>query len=444
MRFHTTVLLFCFAVFLKNSLAQTWVELTPASANIPEPRANASAVYDPVGHRMIVFGGRTSSGNRNDVWAFDFASNNWSEITPTAGPAPAPRLTANAIYDPTDYQLIVWSGQGSSFFNDIWSFDLSSHVWRNFSPPDPKPSIRYGAASIFDPIAQSLITFAGFTDQGRFDDTWQFDIENNSWMNLTPSDLNPLRRCLHSASYDAQNHRMIIYGGQNSGARDDIWAFDLEQNSWEELTPQDRPAGRWFPTNIYHPGTNRAIIFGGNTGSARTNEVWAFDLNTNFWQEILPTGDLPAPREGAVAIYIQVEDRMVVFGGRGSTYFNDCWSLNNLSLSVSVESTTSEELPLSFQLLRNYPNPFSNNRNVGHSVTVIRFKLPTQTQVSLKIYDTLGRQVKNLVDENLNIGSHNATWNGKNDLGMKVNSGIYFYVLRAGSISLSRKMVVVE
>ncbi len=102
-----------------TSIAQSWLQLTPASGNAPGPRSNAAAIYDSLNHRLVIFGGKSASGNLNGVWAFDLRNNSWSELTPASGSAPAPRFTANGIYKPAAQQMIIWSGQGSTFFNDV-------------------------------------------------------------------------------------------------------------------------------------------------------------------------------------------------------------------------------------------------------------------------------------------------------------------------------------
>jgi hypothetical protein len=432
-------LLVCLAAVIDTSHAQNWLQLTPASGNAPAPRSNAAAIYDSLNHRMVIFGGRSASGNLNDVWAFDLRNNTWSELTPTSGPAPAPRFTANGVYNPANQQMIIWSGQGQGavFFNDVWAYDLNTKTWTAFNPPDPKPNTRYGVASIFDPKAKELVAFAGFTDAGRFDDTWRFNIASAAWKAISLA-THPEKRCLHSASYDARKHRMIIYGGQTSGPRGDIWAFDLATNTWADLTPPTSPAGRWFSANIYDAVNNRAIIFGGGFGGGSvTNEVWAFDLAQNSWQQISPSGTPPAAREGAVAIYIRSEARMVVFGGvMGNVHFNDVWSLN-LSPTTGVESASENELPKTFRLLGNYPNPFI-------PATAIAFEMPAPGNMSLRIYNLRGQRIKKLFEGKFDAGRHQMVWDGTNDSGTKVTSGIYFYVLKIGTIVVSRKAVLIE
>jgi flagellar hook assembly protein FlgD len=76
--------------------------------------------------------------------------------------------------------------------------------------------------------------------------------------------------------------------------------------------------------------------------------------------------------------------------------------------------------------MQNYPNPFN-------PTTTIRFELPIAGNAELLIYDVLGREVKTIVTEVLTAGSHTATWNGTNEKGGEVSSGVYFYRLTVRS-----------
>ncbi len=79
-----------------------------------------------------------------------------------------------------------------------------------------------------------------------------------------------------------------------------------------------------------------------------------------------------------------------------------------------------------YTLSQNYPNPFNPS-------TMINYQLPMNSNVSLKIFDILGREVITLVNEHKPAGNYTVEWNGTNSAGQKVGSGIYFYQLKTGS-----------
>jgi hypothetical protein len=98
-------------------------------------------------------------------------------------------------------------------------------------------------------------------------------------------------------------------------------------------------------------------------------------------------------------------------------------------------------LPTAFSLSQNYPNPFNPS-------TTIAFDIPgtgdSKQSVILTIYDIRGRRVRSLFDTELEPGRHTIHWDGRNDRGEAVSSGIYLYTLKAGIESFTRKMTVLK
>jgi hypothetical protein len=104
--------------------------------------------------------------------------------------------------------------------------------------------------------------------------------------------------------------------------------------------------------------------------------------------------------------------------------------------TTGVKDETAE-IPKRFELLQNYPNPFN-------PTTTIKFGVAKAGQVSLVVYDLLGRKVKTLFNENTHAGFHTAEWDGTNEYGNKVATGLYFYQLKAESIQLTHKMILLK
>jgi len=310
----------------------------------------------------------------------------------------------------------------------------SSNAWSQFTPTGGPPNIRYGVGYTFDPLARDLVTFAGFTNLGRFDDVWRFNDPADTWTNVSPATA-PGERCLHAACYDALRHRMIMYGGQdNAGALDDLWALDLDTDTWTELTPAVKPSGRFFASMVYDAANHRATVFGGQTTLALVNQVWVFDLWTSKWTQLAPSGTPPSARAGAAGIYDAANDRMVVFGGTDGAVKNEVWAIEDLSSTVTgTPPTTSRELTLH----SNHPNPFN-------PTTTLRFEIASRGRASLRIYDVRGALVRTLFDETREGGPGTSTWDGRDDAGRVVSSGVYLYSLNAGGESRTRKMVLLK
>jgi hypothetical protein len=430
------IVFFCLVTLSAGgALAQDWSDITPSSGAAPTPRTLSSAVFDPQNRQMVVFGGQSASGPLNDVWAFDLDAHTWTDLTPASGPAPAPRFTPASVYDAVSHEMLTWSGQGTGavFFNDVWSFDLTTHAWSQQDPVGGPPNIRYGVASVFDPVGRDLVTFAGFTNLGRFHDVWRFDADAVTWTDVSPV-TGPLERCLHTASYDSRNHRMILYGGQNAGPLGDTWAFDLASNTWADLTPATRPGGRFFTTSVYDSINHRLTVFGGMTSGGKTNEAWVFNLAANTWDQLAPGGTAPSARDGSAGVYDRAFDRMVIFGGQDTSRRNDVWALNGLSNTVGVSSAP---LARTFTLHPNAPNPFKPS-------TGIRFDLNDGAHVKLRIFDARGRFVRSLLDGFRPAGPNTVHWDGRDGTGRRASVGVYVCQLDSGGESATRKLVLVK
>ena len=127
---------------------------------------------------------------------------------------------------------------------------------------------------------------------------------------------------------------MWIFGGkEGSTLRGDVWALSLPglgPSRWYVVpTSGTPPTPRAGHTGIYDPERQRMIVFGGNDG-ARSNQVWSLSpfQSGSTWTLLAPLGTPPSAREGHVALYDPVGDRMIVFGGTDGAVLNDVWSLS--------------------------------------------------------------------------------------------------------------------
>ena len=89
------------------------------------------------------------------------------------------------------------------------------------------------------------------------------------------------------------------------------------------------------------------------------------------------------------------------------------------------------------ELAQNYPNPFN-------PTTTVAFSVAEDANVDLRIYDVRGAAVKTLANERFQAGVHRLGWDGYNDRGQPVASGVYFYKLVAGSFTDTKKMTVIK
>jgi hypothetical protein len=122
--------------------------------------------------------------------------------------------------------------------------------------------------------------------------------------------------------------------------------------------------------------------------------------------------------------------------------FTPLTEVSSFSVVVGKEYLVNERLknviPKDFSLSQNFPNPF----NPG---TTIQFALPSRSRITIKIYNIMGQKVKTLIDGTMDAGRHQVSWNGKDDRGLKVSSGLYIYRMRTGEgKNLAGKMLLLK
>ena len=109
-------------------------------------------------------------------------------------------------------------------------------------------------------------------------------------------------------------------------------------------------------------------------------------------------------------------------------------------IEVEVDFT-----PKEFVLYQNYPNPFNPNTTIKFTVpSVIANEVKQSQLVTLKIFDVLGNEVATLVNEEKQPGVYEVEFNGHSDEGQNLSSGFYFYQLDAGSITYTKKMILLR
>jgi hypothetical protein len=103
-----------------------------------------------------------------------------------------------------------------------------------------------------------------------------------------------------------------------------------------------------------------------------------------------------------------------------------------LGLPTSVENIYENGIPTTFELQQNYPNPFNPTTN-------IKFTLPSDEMVSLKIFNVLGQEVSTIVNRQLKSGTYTFEFNAS-----KLSTGVYFYRIEAGSFNVTKKMMLIK
>ena len=185
------------------------------------------------------------------------------------------------------------------------------------------------------------------------------------------------------------------------------------------------------------PGDN------GNTGTA-----WRYDvrydtepITTLTWATASQATGEPIPGLAGSTEEFVVENlasnSLYYFAIKSADWAVNWSGLSNIDTARTLALGAEIVVPDSYELSQNYPNPFN-------SFTTINYYVPAPGPVKLSVYDILGRTVSTIVDEELATGDHIAKWNGRDDVGYPVATGLYFYRLRIGDNSTSRKMLLLK
>ncbi len=198
----------------------------------------------------------------------------------------------------------------------------------------------------------------------------------------------------------------------------------VSSEQWESMLVEFRNVSVTDIDPDRNGGTFREFVVDDGTGPCRVNDDGVYKYSNYLADTSLGFRS------------IKVGNRISYL--RGIFYF----SFNNYKLEprkdddfgtiTKVVVAYNPEIPDRFELLQNYPNPFNPS-------TYIRYKLPKQVHVTLKVYDVLGREVATLVDEVQDAGSYRVRFENSH-----ISSGVYFYVLRAGDFVDVKKMMLLR
>jgi len=103
----------------------------------------------------------------------------------------------------------------------------------------------------------------------------------------------------------------------------------------------------------------------------------------------------------------------------------------------SLDTDNSINLPKAFALKQNYPNPFNPS-------TEIVFDLEKSSTINLTVFNVLGQKVKVLANGVQQAGTHSLSWDGRDEMGATVSTGLYFYTLTDGNSSVTKKMALMK
>jgi hypothetical protein len=297
-------------------------------------------------------------------------------------------------------------------------------------------------------------------DLGLGSDPWTAgmfggDVETpKGWMHWTSSSEIGLAayvdEAAHSGSWSAKleelddNADEMVFYSEPAPAQPGKWYM---LSAWVKVDSISPTNEKWFASNVTPDRDNdrAGFTFFFHRSPLRTD--WNLTggdqfvyldqrtKSTDGWVRYLAVAQAPEDAAG-----VSFRARFTSFP-KGTVYYDhfEIYPVEAVVTSVDDEPTRREPgvLPVTFELEQNYPNPFNPE-------TAIRYHLPKDAVVTLEVYNVIGQKVRTLVQGFRPAGTHKVVWDGLNDLGESMTTGIYFYKLRAGDVVLTKKMALVR
>ncbi len=407
----------------------------------PSQRSMSTMVTDVPNQRIILFGGQNYPNEYfNDLWALDLNTETWKLIS-VSGASPAPRRNATFLYDSINSQAYLFGGRDAAIlYNDVWILDLTpgSEHWTQLFPSGTRPTGCTEAAGVIDQISNRLIFFGGDFISERTNEAWELDLKTLIWSQLFPSGAPPSPRSACAAVYDQITHSLIVFSGLATPVTNDVWALRLTYGSeyWQQLYPGGAPPQERGQSFCAFDQAKNEMVTGFGYDYPPfdyLSDVWALDLGSLAWRQILSAGIVQG-RRGSCAAYNPLSKEVVIFGGDYGSSFANTYSLATGVIAIKENQGSSVSGAPYIKLISNPTCPPCQ----------INAFVPFPSSVALKIFDASGRYITTLIKDERNSGNYIVHWDGKDEAGNTVAAGTYFVELELDGVSEVEKLVVIE
>ncbi|MDR3628026.1 MAG: kelch repeat-containing protein [Ignavibacteriaceae bacterium] len=374
------------------------------------------------------------------------------------------------VKDSVIYVLGGFSEIDNSAVKKIRAYNPADNTWKDVAQMNSR---RFDfTAGIY---SDSIIFFGGVSPLSQNSasiEVWDF----NSAPRIYDTNMNFNRQ---QATGRIVNGNIYIFGGQASGVSY-LVIYDIAKA--KVVYSSDFSFGMQFPLDQMSVVSNNNIYLFGGAFSVLMNSIYKLNTSDNSFKKL--SGKLLKPRAGGVAVsasnnsiyivggfderQVPISDVEVININNDEIESEDGPSLNfprsdpivvNYNNSIYVMGGLDKEgqpvnaiekldivtdvknisnnIPGNFVLENNYPNPFNPTTNIA-------FKISRTTKVSLDIYSILGQYVRNITSKEFTPGEYTFTWNGQDDHGNNISSGIYIYRLTSNYFNDAKKMVFLK
>jgi hypothetical protein len=370
---------------LDNPGYYPWLQIKP-DGSAPAARADHCLVYDPVGKRMILFGGASAIGHfLNDVWALNLTpgSESWEQLTP-AGSPPSGRAYSYAAYCPTRRSVVVYGGYNGSNLGDLWELALDTLAWHSI-PASGAPSARRDGGVVYDKAGNRMLVFGGRTDTDFTDELWALDLAPGSerWDQLSPTGSTPSARAGFASGQTGDGGQLNVSCGWGESFYSDLYVLDVASATWTDPgVGGDQPVARRNTCGACDPVSGNLFIFGG---------------------------------EGDIGWYL------------GDAHFADC-------ANVGVHEPVWQNSGLT--------GPGLSVTAISGGAVRIHCLVARTRALKVSVLDVSGRKVREVFAGGVSAPGTWLEWDGRDDHGRAVAAGTYYCSMDDGSTVVSRKVII--
>lgn len=406
------LLIFCLT-FKVSTFSQSWQVVGNMSSSV----YGAQGIVK--GSLIYILGGFSEPNNSatNNIQSYNPENNTWLE--PSKMNSSRYDFIAGFYSDSIIYFGGVTTDLKNSSTLEIWNFNANPRIYAtndNFNRLFASGEIIDGNIYIFGGQAIDLPYLA------------IYDLANSTVIytsNLSFNDQYPLQQMSVVVG-----NSIYLLGGINGVLINSIFKYNISDHSFIKLpTELERPMTGGAAVNV---GDSTVYIIGGTDETEHAlSSVEVLKFN-NDQVNIEDGPRLNFPRTDPVVV--NYKNSIFVFGGLGEDG-QPVVAIERLDIVTGVEAN--KLTPQNFELENNYPNPFNPS-------TDITFKVGKTTKVSLDIYSVLGQHVRNITSKVFAPGSYIFSWNGLDDSGMPLSSGIYIYRLSSVYFTDAKKMILLK
>ena len=406
------VILVLLGIAFASDLAMAGAWTRKADIN-PSRVTYAAAVVDG---KIYLMGGLGNGYLDTDYnYAFDPATNTWQKR--------AHMLTARSFVTAAALNGIIYTfggtvdGLAHRALSVVEAYDPATD---SCTPRNSLPNPRFGINTC---VVDSLIYSIGgkCTLDSLISETCAYDPASDTWTARTP------RPLTGGCAVVVYNGLIYTFGGRETTAKPasaEVYVYDPKADSWTRK--KDMPTPRTgTEASVWH---DKIYVIGGyQVENSVVAAVEVYDPATDTWEKL---ADMPEK----TALHAQVElgGKIYVMAGTADWQTGGwhTWEFDPASNTEDVEEERNS--PTAYELTQNYPNPFN-------PATTICYAVPHRAHVTLVVYNVLGQQVNELVDDNVEAGFHEVQFNASN-----LASGVYFYRMQAGTFVDTKTLLLVR